>query len=415
MGGGEAVPGEVKELSTAVAARTPVPTPTPGRIELEIEEMTAELGVSGKTFLGLTAEDWINLAISAVFVFIIYFVVVHLITFILRWITRRTSTELDNTLLEQMEPDLRWLVFLFLARYAFLRLDFLSDSLRKGSEDLFFVLFLVTFTAIGLRLIKYGAEWYRDSLSSDPDNARLEPLISAVRRLLSVVLLTIMVGVGLAHFGINLGVLSISVLALAVIFSLGAKDTISDAISGFVILVDQPFRVNDGIQITEFDTWGDVTRIGMRKTQILTRDNREVIIPNTKLLNSRVVNYTYPDPSYRMQVDLRIAFDADLEKARQVIVDAVTGVDVVLPDKPVEALYIDFGDTARRIRVRWWVADYHQHYPMLDRICTVIDTALNQAGIKIPIETYDLNVAMKNGPQKSEDLKEGVYNEQEKE
>jgi MscS family membrane protein len=409
VGGGEAVPGEVKEISTAVAARTPVPTPTPGRIELEIEEVTAELGVSGKTFLGITTEDWINLAISAVFAFIIYFVGVYLLTFILKWITQRTSNELDNTLLEQMEPDLRWLVFLFLARNAILRLDFLSDALRKSLEDLFFVLFLVTFTVIGLRLIKYGAEWYRDSISSDPEKARLDPIISAVRRSLAVVWLIVMISIGLTHFGINLGVLSITVLALAVIFSLGAKDTISDAISGFVILVDQPFRVNDGIQITEFDTWGDVIRIGMRKTQILTRDNREVIIPNTKLLDSRIINYTYPDPSYRMQVDLRIAFDADLEKARQVIINAVMGVDVVLPDKPVEALYIGFGDTARHIRVRWWVADYHMHYPMLDHICTAIDAALNRAGIEIHIETYDLNVAMKNGLQTADDQTGGPH------
>ena len=137
--------------------------------------------------------------------------------------------------------------------------------------------------------------------------------------------------------------------------------------------------------------------IGTRATRILTRDYREVIIPNSKILNSQVVNYTYPDPAFRMEVDLRIAYDSDLEKARQVVVETLRNTDRVLAEKKIEFMYIGFKDTARHIRVRWWVADYHLQWPMLDTVCTTIDLALNQAGIEIPIATYDLNVNMEDG------------------
>ncbi len=65
--------------------------------------------------------------------------------------------------------------------------------------------------------------------------------------------------------------------------SLAAKDTIADAIAGFIVLVDQPYRIGDRIEIQELGTWGDVTDIGLPTTRIRTPDNRMVIVPNSTI------------------------------------------------------------------------------------------------------------------------------------
>lgn len=387
-------PEAVQEISNSVAERTPVPTPTSDRIELKVVEITTDLGIAGKSFLGLTSEDWFNLAISVLIVMVGYFVGIRLLKILLRWIAHSTTTEFDDTNLVKIVPDLQWLVVLFITRYAVLRLDFLSEEIRTIIADIFFALGLVIISTIGIRMINLAADWYKDSLPDDDERLRMNPVISAAKRSSMLVLLVIMLSIGLAHFGINLGVLSITVLVAALIISFGAKDAISDAISGFIILLDQPFRVHDGIQIRDTDTWGDVQKIGTRTTRILTHDNREVIIPNTKMLNSHVTNYTYPDPEYRMQVDLHIAYGSDLEKARQVIADTLKEVDGVLTDKGVEVLFIDFGNSARKMRVRWWISDYHQDWDVRNKVCTAIDAALESSGIDIPITSYDLNVKM---------------------
>jgi small-conductance mechanosensitive channel len=391
-GGDEIAPESVKEVATAVAERTPVPTPTPSRVDREIAEITSDLGIAGKTFLGITSEDWFDLALSILIVLFGYFIGARFLNIILVWIARSTKADIDDFLLRVIAPDLKWLVVLFFTRFAIFRLEFLSDALRTFFDDTFFGLAVLIVTTIGIRIINQVAAWYKANLSSDEERMRMTPVITAVQRLSSLFLLVVMLSIGLSHFGINLGVLSITVLVMAVIISIGAKDAIADAISGFIILVDQPFRVNDGIQVEELYTWGDVIEIGTRTTRIRTRDNREVIIPNTKILNSKIVNYTYPSPEYRMQVDLRISYDSDLEMVKQVIGEAVRQVDIVLPDKKVEVLLIEFGDTARKIRVRWWVADYHQPYPKTNQVTTAINSALDQAGIEIPFTTYDLNV-----------------------
>jgi small-conductance mechanosensitive channel len=97
-----------------------------------------------------------------------------------------------------------------------------------------------------------------------------------------------------------------------------------------------------------------------------------------------------------MQVELHIAYDSDLDEASRVIVDALNKVEVVLPDKGVEVLLVDFSDTARKLLVRWWVADYHQPWKKVDMVCRAIDAALDEAGIEIPITVYDLNVRMES-------------------
>ena len=140
--------------------------------------------------------------------------------------------------------------------------------------------------------------------------------------------------------------------------TLAAQDTIADAIAGVIILVDRPFRIGDRIEIQGAGTWGDVLDIGLRTTRIRTRDNRVIILPNSTIGSNQVMNYSYPDPSYRSETHLSVGDDTDLEVARRLIVDTVRGVEGVLADRPIDALYIEMGSSGVIFRVRWWIETY---------------------------------------------------------
>ena len=73
-------------------------------------------------------------------------------------------------------------------------------------------------------------------------------------------------------------------------------------------MVDQPFRVGDRIEIQKLGTWGDVVDIGLRSTRIRTSDNRLVIIPNNVISTDQIVNYSFPDPRYRIQLELAVGY-----------------------------------------------------------------------------------------------------------
>jgi small-conductance mechanosensitive channel len=107
-----------------------------------------------------------------------------------------------------------------------------------------------------------------------------------------------------------------------------------------------------------------------------------------------IIAYAYPDPRYRVQTDIAVAYGSNADKVKQVIVDAVHVVYGVLPDKDVDVYFLEFGDSARKVRVRWWVGDYHEEQTALDNVNITLETALTEAGIDLPFNTYDLNVNM---------------------
>ena len=312
-------------IAQAVDSRTPVPTPTPNLVDQKIEELAEAAGLTDKTFLGLSIDDWINVGLSVLIVIIGYFVSHKIIAELPKWITQHSSLEVREDTLKDIGANLVWLVTLFFVRLAVLRLEFLSDGLRTFLDDAFFVLGLVLITMIALKLVNSAVQNYKKSLDPKVNRDRLTPIILMVQRLADFTVLIIAASIGMSHFGVNVNVLSVILIVIAVVITFGAQDMISDMISGFIILVDQPFRVGDAILIKELDTWGEVFEIGARTTRIHTPDNREVIVPNSQIVQSQVVNYTYPDPCYRVQTDIGVAYGSDADKVKQVIVDAVRG------------------------------------------------------------------------------------------
>ena len=94
--------------------------------------------------------------------------------------------------------------------------------------------------------------------------------------------------------------LAIIVAGFQLAVALAAQETLSDIISGFMIMLDQPFTIGDRVEIQDIDTWGDVEEIGLRSTRILTRDNRMVTVPNSVIGKGLVVNYSDPSTVYRV-------------------------------------------------------------------------------------------------------------------
>jgi small-conductance mechanosensitive channel len=380
-------PTETSVLDEVKAARTPEPTATPGPIGDVVEEITAATGLARTSFLGLSAADWINLGISLLFVLLGHLIGTLLIRRWLPMLVRRTATEFDDRLLEAFGGNLRWLVVLLTLHFATGRLTFLGAGVKMALKDAYFVLGLAIVFRTVWRLVDLAHEWYRERLAREERLDELAPALVLLVRVGRIAVVFIGVSVLLAHFGVNIvglaAVLGIGGLAI----SLAAKDTIADAIAGFIILVDRPFRIGDRIEIQGAGTWGDVIEIGLRTTRIRTRDNRMVIVPNSIVGQNQVINYSYPDPRYRIQTHVGIAYGTDIELARRLIVETVRQIEGVLQDKPVDALYHEMGDSAMTFRVRWWIESYADTRRVIDRVNTALQQTLDDAGIEMPYPT----------------------------
>ncbi len=381
-------------LDEVFGTRVPEPTATPGILAQKVTQLVTRAGLTQTTFLGLRAADWINLGLSVLIVLVGYLLGTLLIRRTLPRLVRRTPTRFDDKLVKASANSLRWLFVILVLRWATIRLTFVSVTLKTVLLDGYFVLALAIGLHVVWKLIDLTDAWYRERLRDEGQLEQLGPVITLLVRVGRVLAGLAGLIVLLSHFGINVSAFAAALGLGGLAFSLAAKDTIADAIAGFIILVDRPFRIGDRIEIQEVGTWGDVVEIGLRTTRIRTRDNRMVIVPNSIIGSSQVINYSYPDPRYRIETHVGIAYGTDIERARRVLVDTVQQVEGVLSDQPVDALYVEMGDSAMIFRVRWWIESYVDTRRMFDKVHTALQGALDAAGIECPypIQTLHLEV-----------------------
>ena len=336
----------------------------------------------------LTQAQWIDIGISVLIFLVTAFLgrwaIKFLFSRIIHRFTRQTKTTFDDALLEAVAPPLYWLTLVYAFQFSLNRLDFIFEQIDFELASFYFILFWMIGFAVAWRVIAYLAKWYEKQMAATREIELGEQLMPFLRRVMLIILTVIVAIIFLDYFNIEVGgvVATLGIGSLAI--ALAAQATLSDTISGFVIMIDRPFRIGDRVEMQELNTWGDVVDIGLRSTRIRTRDNRMVIVPNSVIGKSLIVNHSYPNSEYRIQIHVGVAYGTDVEQARKIIVKAVEKVEGVLPEYPVEALFLEFGDSALIFRIRWWLESYADTRRMFDKVNTAIYTSLNEAGIDIP-------------------------------
>lgn len=352
-----------------------------------------------RIFWGLSLSQWVDIGISTLILLAVLLlgraVISFLLDKILLRITKRTKNTLDNQILKAARFPLYLLAVVIALNAALTRLNFLPDDWDIWIRESFFVLYFLTGFIFVWRLVTHIFKWLNDEVSLKTNASLDEQLFPFFQRVILILLSAIGIITVLSHFNINITamVTTLGIGSLAV--ALAAQNTLEDTINGFMIMLDRPYRIGDRIELMDLDTWGDVVDIGLRSTRIRTRDNRMVVVPNSLIGKSLVVNYAYPNHQYRLQIHIGIAYGTDIEKARQVMVDSVSGVEGVLPDRAVEALFLEFGDSAMIFRVRWWLESYVDTRQMFDRVNTALYKALEKEKIQLPFPQLDVHMKSK--------------------
>lgn len=180
-------------------------------------------------------------------------------------------------------------------------------------------------------------------------NASIEQLL---KNILSVLLLVFGLASVMAQFGFDIVslVAGLGIAGIAVGFA--AQSTLANFIAGITILLEQSFQVGDWVNINENE--GRVVVIALRTTHVLTRDNITVIIPNSNVASSVVINLTSKN-FIRFDIRMRIAFEDDIDKAREVILQVLSESDVVLNRPETSATVDEIGEYGVFFIVRFWV------------------------------------------------------------
>ena len=145
--------------------------------------------------------------------------------------------------------------------------------------------------------------------------------------------------------------------AIALGIGFGAKNIMSNLISGIVIVLEHPIRIGDLIEIDTLR--GIVDNVGFRATTIKTLDNTHIIVPNSFLLEQKVLNWTLSDKVIRSQIRIGVAYGSPVKKVEELLLKVAENQERVLTynknQKPM-VFFSDFGDNSLVFQLNYWVA-----------------------------------------------------------
>lgn len=181
-------------------------------------------------------------------------------------------------------------------------------------------------------------------------------------------------------FNVTAFLTGLGILGFTVGFAL--QDIMKNFAAGVILLLQQPFHVGEFIGVAGFD--GTVLQIDLRTTEIKALDGRIVILPNADILTNPIINYTRADRR-RIELSVGVAYNTDLEVARQTVVDAIQNVPGYVPEPEPFIGFSNFGDSALELHILFWF-DTKSSNPLLakDAAFSVIKNAFDKKGIDIP-------------------------------
>ena len=156
--------------------------------------------------------------------------------------------------------------------------------------------------------------------------------------------------------GIDLSSFTVLAGALGLGVSFGLQTITANLVSGLIILFERPIKVGDRIEVDGAS--GDVVRISLRATTIVTNDNIAIIVPNSEFIKGKITNWSYASENIRFGYAIPVALDADPQKAADIILAVAMAHPGVLKEPPPDVIFLDMGEKALNFNLRVYTRDY---------------------------------------------------------
>lgn len=191
--------------------------------------------------------------------------------------------------------------------------------------------------------------------------------------------------------GINLTTLNVLAGAVGIGVGFGLQNIISNFISGLIIMFERPIKIGDRIVVDDVE--GDVVEIGARSTVVLTNDNINIIIPNSKFITENVVNWKYNDGTVRFKIPVGVAYGSDLRKIEKILLEVAAAEEDVLDDPAPVVRFMEFGDSSLNLELRAWSSSaVTRRGKLISALNFAIYEKFQEHDIEIPFPQRDLHI-----------------------
>ncbi|MCD6418707.1 mechanosensitive ion channel family protein [bacterium] len=320
--------------------------------------------------------------------------------FIHRKFTSKTATKLDDYVIEALrrEPFSHIAILLALVWVV----NDAASNFPTGDERMIsFLRHLLIIYGIFLGAVVVDGmfravlNWMREEMSQKSDLKVLSEFFPLLRKIGRTTIYAIAVVIVLSHLGVDVSALIVSMGVAGAAIALAVKDTIENAISGILIMLDRPFRIGDRIKLSSGEV-GDIFDIGLRSTKILTFDNTLIILPNTKLLTEKITNLSYPNPVMRVKVEVDVAYGTDIDFAKNIMERIAKEHPDVLDEPQPKAYFVEFGESGLKLILMGRVGKYTNVWDTQNQLREMIYKEFAENQIEIPFPQMDVHIKREN-------------------
>jgi small-conductance mechanosensitive channel len=164
--------------------------------------------------------------------------------------------------------------------------------------------------------------------------------------------------ISLKTSGVDLSALAFFSGALGLGLGFGLQKVISNLVSGVIILLDKSIKPGDVIEID--GTYGWINTLRTRYVSVLTRDRKEILIPNEDFVTNKVVNWSFSDTFVRIKANVGISYDTDVDQAIECCIRAAESIPRVVGHPAPKCLLVAFGDSSIDLQIRFWINDANE-------------------------------------------------------
>lgn len=255
--------------------------------------------------------------------------------------------------------------------------------IQAGSHLLIAIVLLV----IGMKLIGK----VRKILSHSMEKAGVE---TTLRKFLDALVYALLLGLLIFMAAEQLGIKATSLVAVAgsvgLALSLAMEKTLANFAGGVMVLLLKPFKAGDFISTPDGD--GTVDSIGLVYTTLITVDNQQIHIPNSNMTSNVVTNVTGVDKR-KLILDIGISYNADLKKAKEVLIKLLKGHRGILAEEGVQVVVVSLGESSVNLSARGWTKT-EDYWTTRWELLEDIKLKFDEEGIEIPYNYLNVNLTM---------------------
>ncbi len=178
--------------------------------------------------------------------------------------------------------------------------------------------------------------------------------------------------------------------ALFVGIGLGIQDVFKDVISGFVLLFGKTIKVGDVVEVEGII--GRVTDIDFRVSRVVTRDDIDMLIPNSKLVSEKVINWSFNNELTRFHVKIGVAYGSDVERIRDILISVAQNHPAITKSKKPFVRFTDFGESSLDFQLFFWSEQTFRIENILSDLRFDIDKEFKKNNITIPFPQRDIHM-----------------------